>query len=127
MKEKMFQILTYQSYPLELIVDELRIQYPTISAFFNLLNMGESAKEQLTETESYHIEHVADVKFEIACYLKEFVNGIEVHCHYLAGCFKPETMEVLMNRYRQILEEIVQDSAKMVGQYGQIKKRRKMF
>lgn len=126
-KEQWIQMLTYQSYPLELIVDELRINYPKISVFFNLLNMGQRRKRFLRETESYHISSVSEVKFPLTCYLQEYQNGIDLRCHYLSSLFKPETIEVLFKRYQEILAEILKDPNKAVADYARANKQRELF
>lgn len=124
--DQLLQMLTYQGYPLELIVDELKIDYPEISVFFNLLNMGHRGEGFLSETESYHISDVADVKFPLACYLEEHTNGIELRCHYLSSFFQPETIETLFLRYQEMLAEVVSDPNQIVANYGQVSQRRRI-
>lgn len=122
----LLQILEYQSFPLELITDELRVSYPTISVFFNMLNLGESTTEEISNLEAFHVPEVGDVKFDLVCYLKEYANGIEIRCHYRSTLFKPGTIEYLMGRYRRILEEIAADAGKPITQYGAAPQKRKL-
>lgn len=126
-KEQMLMMLTYQSFPLELIVDELQIKYPEISVFFNLLNMGQRGEGFLQKIESYHLASVSEVKFPLTCYLQEYRNGIELRCHYLSSFFNPETIEVLFQRYQEILTEVAMDPDQIVANYGQVSKQRKLF
>lgn len=126
MSANLLRVLEYQSFPLELITDELRINYPAISAFFNMLNLGESGTEEEGAPEAYHLPAAADVKFDLVCYLKEYRNGLEIRCHYRTGCFKPATIEFLMGRYRRILEEIADDPGKPITQYGNMSQKRKL-
>lgn len=91
--------LEYQDYPLELITDELKIQYPRIQVFFNMLNMGQNHLQTLEDTEAYHIDQMYDVKFDIMFYLTEYANGIQVICTYLTGLYKPQTIEYLVGEY----------------------------
>ncbi|HLP61074.1 MAG TPA: amino acid adenylation domain-containing protein, partial [Candidatus Deferrimicrobium sp.] len=99
-------VLEYQAYPLEIIFGELKIKYPEITAFFNMLNIGAAADQTIENFESYHIEDIQDTKFPIHCYLTEFKNGIQVECHYFRQLFKPGSIEKMMGIYTRILENI---------------------
>ncbi|MCK4258962.1 MAG: amino acid adenylation domain-containing protein [Halanaerobiales bacterium] len=99
--------LEYQDYPLELITDELKIKYPKIQVFFNLLNIGQSHLETVEDTGSHHIEKVQDVKFDIMFYLTEYANGIEVVCTYLIGLYKPSTIEYIVGEYIRFIRKIL--------------------
>ncbi|MCK4258964.1 MAG: amino acid adenylation domain-containing protein [Halanaerobiales bacterium] len=105
--EDTIKALEYQDYPLELITDELKIKYPKIQVFFNLLNMGESHLESVENTESYHIEKVQDVKFDIMFYLTEYDNGIELLCTYLTGLYKPTTIEYIVGEYIRFITKLL--------------------
>lgn len=107
-KENTLKALEYQNYPLELILDELKIKYPEISVFFNMLNMGESEKEELKSLKPYHTERVQDVKFDLVCYIVEYKNGIAVNCNYLSSLFKPARIEYMMTEYVDLLETLVE-------------------
>jgi len=128
--ENTLKALEYQSYPLELVLDELKINYPAISVFFNMLNMGESSRESLSEIESYPIEKVQEVKFDLAFYLKEYANGIEIICDYLTGLFEPTRIKFILEQYGMLLKGIAYNPDKKVteykvtGQSGAKKKRR---
>ena len=103
------QALEYQCYPLELICGELKIKYPEISVFFNMVNIGTSgshALERLANFDAYHQEKIQGAKFELVCYMKEYENGIEILCHYFKPLFFPGTVEKMINLYARILEVI---------------------
>src|SRR5690606_33745280 len=100
--------LEYQDYPIELILDELKISYPKISAFFNMLNMGESNSEYIEDFGTYFIDKVQDVKFDIVWYVTEYANGIEIMCNYLVGLFEASRIESIMREYVKILDKILQ-------------------
>ncbi len=99
-------VLEYQDYPLEIIFGELKIKYPEISAFFNMLNIGSSSEERIENFESYHIEDIQETKFPIHCYISEYKNGIQIECHYFRELFRPETIAKIMRIYTRILENI---------------------
>ena len=101
-----FNVLEYQGYPLEIIFGELKIKYPEISAFFNMLNIGSRSQERIKNFKSYHIEETQETKFPIHCYLTQYQNGIQMECHYFRELFMPETIEKIMQIYTRILENI---------------------
>ena len=126
-QENTFNILEYQDVPLELICGNLKIRYPEISVFFNMVNIGTTHRECLTNTASVHIEKVQTAKFDIACYVREYKNGVEIDCHYFKDRFKPVTIEMIMNLYLKTLEKICNEPGKEIGEYrlsGSGKKRK---
>jgi non-ribosomal peptide synthetase component F len=122
-RENTLQTLEYQGYPLELICGELKIEYPKIPVFFNMLNITELDRDQLKDLSSYHIESVQDAKFDIACYLREYENGVEINVHYYKALFKPLTIEKMMGMYIKLLENISADPGKILREYYSRKKR----
>ena len=127
MRDNTLQVLEYQSFPLELILEKIGMDYPEISVFFNMTNLFDSEGEELENTEAYHLENVQDVKFDIACYLNEFKNGIEVQCHYVKNLFDPETIEYMMAEYLKILTKIGQNSDNKVASYYRKRRRRRVI
>lgn len=121
------QALQYQAYPLELIFTRLKMDYPRISTFFNMLNFQEHEPHALENLEPYHMKEVQEVKFDFVCYMMEFRNGIEVNCHYLTGLFDPETIEYIMGEYLNLLKRISEDPERNVKEYIAPKKRQKIL
>jgi amino acid adenylation domain-containing protein len=117
-RDNTFKVLEYQSFPLELICGQLKIKYPVISVFFNMINIESTHQEILTNSECYHLEKVQDAKFDIVCYLIEYKNGIEISPHYFKHRFKPNTIETLMDLYTRILEAICRDPRQKIWQLG---------
>jgi non-ribosomal peptide synthetase component F len=122
-----FNVLEYQGYPLELIFGELKMKYPKISVFFNMLNIGINERKRLKDLKSYHSQEVQDTKFDILCYLDEYKNGIKVSCHYFRDLFMPETIERIMLLFTGMLENISKDPGKKVKEYCISKKKQKIF
>jgi non-ribosomal peptide synthetase component F len=118
--------LEYQSYPLELIMDRLKREYPKIATFFNLSNFHDQTQRELENLEYYHIDEVQDVKFDLACYLTEYRNGIEVNCHYLTSLFAPKTIEFIMRKYVWLLDSIADNPRARLGEYVEVKERRRI-
>jgi hypothetical protein len=125
-QDNTLQVLEYQSYPLELICSQLKIKYPEISVFFNMSIFGEQNQQYLETSAAYHLDFVQDAKFDIACYLTEYKNGIEINTHYYKQLFKPEKIEKLMHLYLKILENISRDQGKKVSDYTRPEKRIKI-
>jgi len=112
-----FNVLAYQDYPLELIFSRMKIKYPKISVFFNMVNVGISQEERLLDLSSYHIEEVQETKFDIHCYFTEYKNAIQVSCHYFRELFLPGTLERIMRLFSRVLENISRDPAKKAKDY----------
>jgi fengycin family lipopeptide synthetase D len=113
-----FQVLEYQSYPMELIFSELKIKYPQIFVFFNMVNLDNAALDTLKDFEPHHIEHVQDTKFDIHCYLTEYKNGIGISCHYFKERFMPETIEKIAHLYTKVLENIAGKPGEKIEEYS---------
>jgi amino acid adenylation domain-containing protein len=107
-------VLEYQEYPLEIIFAELKIKYPEIPAFFNMLNIGSSSLEIISNVNMYHSEDTREAKFPIHCYLSEFKNGIQVECYYFRELFMPASIEKIMQIYLRILENIAASPMKKI-------------
>ncbi|NIM15654.1 MAG: amino acid adenylation domain-containing protein, partial [Candidatus Aminicenantes bacterium] len=120
------KMLEYQSYPLELICEQLKIKYPQLSFFFNMVNTINPNLPVLTNTEAYHIETVQDAKFDIALYLTEYNNGINLVCCYYSQLFMPETIEKMMQMYMQVLQSVAEVPDKQLKEYKGPTKKRKL-
>jgi len=104
--ENILKALEYQNYPLELVADTLNIAYPPISVFFNMLNIEDRSLINIEVKEPHHIEKVQDAKFDIACYIIEYANGIEISCNYIKRLFEPDIIENMMKKYAEVVEHI---------------------
>ena len=113
-KQNTLKALEYQSYPLEMLAEELNVKYPEITVFFNMLNMGESERYELEDTGRYHIEEINSVKFRTAFYVREYLNGIELVCCYMRGLYKPEIIEYIVKDYAGLLQKIAEDPGGIV-------------
>ncbi|MCP4149779.1 MAG: AMP-binding protein, partial [bacterium] len=120
-----FKALEFQYYPMELVCSRLKIKYPEISAFFNMLNTGDTHLLELDDLETHHIEKVQSAKFKFVCYLTHYKNGIEIQCHYFSSLFNPSTIEKIMRIYSEILKKIAYDPTDNVSEYTRAKKKRK--
>jgi amino acid adenylation domain-containing protein len=120
-------MLEYQSYPLELVFEELKMAYPQVSLMFNMLNLENSAQDRELEVlEPFHIESVQDSKFDMEIYAAQFKNALEFHCHYRKRLFKKESVEYMMGQYVRVIGGIVRDPTKALDHYL-FEKRKKML
>jgi tyrocidine synthetase-3 len=97
------QVMAHQTFPLELIFGELNIRYPEISVFFNMLNIRDTATEELTDFSSYHKERSGDAKYDIVFYATPYKNGVEMVLAYQKNSFTPAAIEKIMTMYHKVL------------------------
>ena len=124
MHREVMSALEYQTYPLELIAQELKVKFPAIRMFFNMLNIGNSVESFIEPFAPKHIDKVQECKFDIVLYVTEYANGLEICCDYLTGMYKKETIVYLMERYRQNLISISEDAEGNIRIKGGAKKKR---
>ncbi len=117
--------LEYQYYPLELIVEELKIDYPKISVFFNMLNISQSDNVYLDNLEAYHIDKIQDAKFDIVFYVKEYANGIELLTVYYSNSYSELVIESIIDRYLQLIEQVIDNPNTPLNELGQNQKKKK--
>jgi amino acid adenylation domain-containing protein len=111
------KMLEYQHFPLELICDELGIKYPDLSLFFNMVNTGDSGREPAPPIQTGHIEKVQEAKFEMAFYITDYKDGIDIMCNYYSQLFRPETVEKAIRQYINLLKMIAEDPEKRLKEY----------
>jgi tyrocidine synthetase-3 len=130
LQQNTLNVLEYQSYPLELICDELGIDYPRLSVFFNMSSFRFSEDSRLEDFGPRYREEVQTAKFDLVFYIREYGNGLEIDCHYFKHLFNPAAIEVAVTLYREILKQIAADPGKVISQYrpgrDNKKKRRKL-
>lgn len=121
------RVLESQAYPMEWILEEIKVKYPSVPVFFNMLNVVSIAEKEETDLEPQHLQEVNETKFEMVYYVKEYANGIEITCHYLTGLFKPTTIEYFVNMYLRILADVAADPGKLLKEYGQGERKRRVI
>jgi len=123
--ENVLDALEYQDYPLELVIEELNIKYPQISAFFNMLNFNESATDTLANLDFEHLAETQDVKFDLEWYVTEYSNAVQIMCVYHAGLFHPETIEYIMSKYIDYVTKLSENPEKSLKDYFTTEKKRR--
>jgi acyl carrier protein/NRPS condensation-like uncharacterized protein len=122
-KRRMMKLLQYQDYPLELVCGKLKIKYPFISIFFNMVNTGDSSRQIMPTLKVGHLENVQEAKFQMAFYLVEYRDGIDILCAYFTQLFLPVTIERIIDLYIQLLQKIVAEPGKLIKDYRTFRKR----
>jgi len=115
--ENTLKALEYQNFPLEKIVDEMNMKYPKISIFFNMLNMEDSEKREISNKDAYGIEEMKDTKFDMTFYLAEYSNGIELICNYKKVLIKESRVAFMLTRYNELLEKIAENPDSLIADY----------
>jgi amino acid adenylation domain-containing protein len=99
--------LQYQAYPLELVLDEMNMSFPDITVSFNMLNIpGSSFDKEMNIHDSYHLEKLQGVKFDLEVFVTEYKNHIGLQWDYRKSIFKPGTIESIAHLYLKLLEEL---------------------
>jgi non-ribosomal peptide synthetase component F len=115
------EVLQHQGYPLEMVLDDLNMQFPRINVFFNMLNLDAGSSErELGSTESYHTDEVIDVKFDLMVYISEHKNGIQLSCNYKKALFSPTTVSAVMEKYIKVIDFFTANPAKRILDYKRI-------
>ncbi len=107
--ERTLQAMEHQSYPFEQLVDDLNIprdvnRFPIASVFFNMLNMGDEAEQEVHDLSDQHSFHNSKVKFDLNFYATRYKNTILIVCDYKNELFSPKTITLFGEKFNQILE-----------------------
>ncbi len=98
------ELFQYQSYPLELVLDEYKIAYPEVSICFNMLNLQEtSSGVESVEFEPTHAEDTGQAKFDLVLYATESKNAITLNWSYRESLFKAQTIGIIAGGYLELL------------------------
>jgi hypothetical protein len=104
---EIMELFQHQGYPLELVLDDLKMPFPGIDVSFNMLNMQqESTEAELESFESLHVEDMWDVKFGLALHVIEYKNGIEINWSYKKALFNPATITLISGGYLELLNAV---------------------
>ncbi len=105
LNQDLLEILEYQSYPLELVFEDLQMRYPYIPVSFNMLNLADTTTDlELKTLQPHHIEETQDVKFDLEPYITEYENGIRINWAYDKNLFTPSTIEYMAGVYIKLLD-----------------------
>ncbi|MGD2086832.1 MAG: amino acid adenylation domain-containing protein [Candidatus Aminicenantes bacterium] len=107
---EVLEVLQYQEYPLELVLDDMKKEFPQVGISFNMLNMQDiSTETELDSLTSHHNKIHQDLKFDIALSALEYKNGIDFNWGYRSTIFNPQTMENFAQKYLELMEDLTLD------------------
>jgi hypothetical protein len=111
-----------------LVVGELKIRYPDITASFNMIYGQEGAGEQDLESPGpYHRTDIQGVKYDLEPYFVEFRNGIEVLWSYKKQLFQPGTIAYMSREYIKMLDYFTTQPHSSYKDYKQGRKKRTLW
>ena len=113
----------HQDYPFEKLVQEIRpARDPSRSSLFqvlfNVTNLPPIPRqvEGLTLTEIAHAEETA--RFDLTVFTPETREGFEIIAVYNRDIFAIERITELLEQYRYLLEQVVDDPDRKIGDYS---------
>lgn len=79
MEEEIRQALNYQNYPIELALDDLKINFPDINIYFDMLTYRNDERKTLIENfEPYYDSTLIYAKYDLYVLVTEYKNGIHM-------------------------------------------------
>jgi fengycin family lipopeptide synthetase D len=112
------ETLQHQDYPLEPVLDELKMGFPDIPVSYNMLNLqdfpaaaGRETDREEPEPLPVHLEKAQGVKFDLALLVTEHRDSIELLWNYRKSLFKPGTIESIARIFQDLLNELSEDEA----------------
>ncbi|MCP5054073.1 MAG: amino acid adenylation domain-containing protein, partial [bacterium] len=125
-QQLMLEIFEHQHHPLELVLDEVGIQYPQVNTAFNMLNQTDTGDIEMGNLDSFHIPDYEsqNVKFDLEPYISEYKNGIQVNVAYNKNLFKAESIEIMMTKFRKMVEFFAINPHKRLEDYSETRKKK---
>ena len=125
----------HQGVPFERLMEELQPErnlshQPLFQVFFNMQNSNMlNFSGNRVELPGLDVEHLpsADIgaKFDLTLYVVEGAEEMKLDLLYNADLFKPERMAEMLEQFRHLLEQIVEDPEKRINQFSLITQRAK--
>ncbi len=113
--------LTYQTYPLELVLEKAGLQYPDIQVFLNLLNIADG--NSINEHHSGQPVHTS-AKFDIVFYVIPSAKDIRLICEYKRSKFSDNDISFMFDRYLKTIEEAVYNVQRPIMEFGNEKRKK---
>ena len=123
----------HQGIPFEKLIEELQPErslshQPLFQVFFNMQNsnmLNFSGKR--IELPGLAVEHLpsSDIgsKFDLTLYVVESADEMKLDLLYNADLFKPERMVEMLEQFKHLLEQIVEDPDKRINQFSLVTSR----
>jgi amino acid adenylation domain-containing protein len=108
-QHQLLEALQHQTYPFELVLEDLEIPKPDIPVSFNFISMPDQEIDPGIppgSRETLHIQEEQEVKFPLGLFLTEYKNGIDIKWDYQKTMFEPGTIENIAGKYLQLVEDV---------------------
>jgi len=110
----------HQDLPFEKLLEELQparslSTSPLVQVMFNLHNEEESRLELGDETSVFHLDR-GTAKLDISLAVTEGQEGLLVAAEYNSDIFNPETVDALLERYGELIEQLIAQPARPLSQ-----------
>ncbi len=121
-KENILKAYENQDYQFEMLVEKLGLQLsqnrtPLFDVVLLLQNMGlKEIKTEKFKAIPYSLA-TKTAKFDISLYVEEN-DGLKVNLNYRSKLFKRETIERFAERFVELIEEIVENPERLIGEIG---------
>jgi tyrocidine synthetase III len=118
-KSNLFQALRHRSYPFSNIIKDLKIKsdcdmFPISNVFFNGLTFfDDTLKEEAFEAFSDNFG--LDINFDLDCYVTDSKEKLLIRLDYRKALFNEETIDLFLQKYRHILEQIYTKYKKLIS------------
>jgi amino acid adenylation domain-containing protein len=121
----LLEIFKHQTYPLELVCNQLKISYPDVPVSFNMVNIPDQTRlVNMDYFEPYHINNANAVKFDLEPYIVEHKNGIEILWSYRKRMFEPDSIVFMVKEYIKILDFFSRKPHENYNAFKQTKKKK---
>ncbi|EGQ21624.1 phenylalanine racemase (ATP-hydrolyzing) [Streptococcus sanguinis ATCC 29667] len=67
-------------------------------------------------------DDVQEAKYDFTFYLTENTDGLQIRLNYYSSVYSQETAQLILNQYVWLIEMIIQDASRRVGEYRLAKK-----
>ncbi len=91
---------------------------PFFQVFFNMLNQPEIGGSEAELNIDQGETHTTESKFDITFYANMKENGLHIDCAFNHNLLRPETIDNLLKQYVILLEQIVAQPDRSIGNYN---------
>ncbi|KAA2301719.1 hypothetical protein FY526_23585, partial [Clostridioides difficile] len=114
------EAVTYQAYPLELVLENLQMKYPDIQVFLNVNSFSDASGENSHNNFSNDI----NVKFDMMFYVKPLDDRILITCEYRKTRFNHTDIQYIVSELINIISDVASHYEKSISEIGMKTKRR---
>ncbi|RID83344.1 condensation domain-containing protein, partial [Mesobacillus zeae] len=116
------EAVTYQAYPLELVLENLQMKYPDIQVFLNIINFSDV--NELKNSSQYDFSKNVNVKFDMIFYITPLDDRILLTCEYRKTKFKNTDIQHIVGELIKVISDAASHSEKSISEIGLTTRRR---